>query len=243
MEHINKTTFIYGLADPTTHEVRYIGKSNHPNKRYKDHLADTKNSYKRNWLSSLSKLNLTPELIILEEVLMSEWQEKERHYISLHLGKDAKLVNGTLGGDGVQLFGERNGFYNKTHSDETKLKLSLAGKQRVAEANTFFNKKHTEESVNKMKDRHALRGDQWKEKQRESHLGRKDPSSAYENKSIAQSGEKNGNAKVWTLKSPEGIIIQIRSLKTWCKQNSITVSKIHSSTKRQASNDWIILNQ
>ncbi len=41
------TYSIYGLKDPTTDMIRYIGISSQPNKRMKKHLNDKQNSYKK----------------------------------------------------------------------------------------------------------------------------------------------------------------------------------------------------
>lgn len=37
--HDNLTTFIYMLLDPTTGDVRYVGKANDPKNRYRAHLG------------------------------------------------------------------------------------------------------------------------------------------------------------------------------------------------------------
>jgi hypothetical protein len=75
---------------------------------------------------------------------------------------------------------------------------------------------------------------------RASHLGRKDSSAVFGNKSKAQSGQANGNAKIWKLRSPSGDLIEIKSLKTWCKENNITIAKIHHNTKKNRIDDWTI---
>ena len=46
-------TFIYALIDPRTNEIRYVGKSNMPNIRYKAHIRNRKqnNTHKNNWIN------------------------------------------------------------------------------------------------------------------------------------------------------------------------------------------------
>lgn len=55
--------------------------------------------------------------------------------------------------------GESNPFYGKTHSEESKEKISKAASKRIGDKNPFYGKKHTketlekiEESFNKLKD-------------------------------------------------------------------------------------------
>ena len=82
---MNKTTFIYALMHPITKEIRYIGKANNPKVRLRVHISDGRlfkeNTKKSAWICSLLQKELEPELIIIEEVLDSEWKEKECYYI------------------------------------------------------------------------------------------------------------------------------------------------------------------
>jgi predicted GIY-YIG superfamily endonuclease len=100
---MRKTTFIYALKDPTTNEIRYIGKANDPNERYKNHINKygDKNTHKRNWLNKLREEKLKPILEILEEVSIDNWVEFEKSYIKKYLDAGCKLLNYTDGGDGA----------------------------------------------------------------------------------------------------------------------------------------------
>jgi len=95
--------FIYALVDPRTDAIRYVGKTTNPSWRFRQHLRyDRTDSHKSRWLALLSKLGLTPKWVVLEEVKLSEWQEKERFWIA-NLKKDGcSLTNETPGGDGRQ---------------------------------------------------------------------------------------------------------------------------------------------
>jgi len=79
-----ETTFIYGLKDPITDEIRYIGKSNNPKSRYSRHISNSKNPKTKCycWIKGLIDKNLKPVLVILEEVSISEWGQKEDYWIS-----------------------------------------------------------------------------------------------------------------------------------------------------------------
>lgn len=94
-----KTTFIYGLTDPRTGVVRYVGKANDPQLRLTQHLKEEGRTHKFYWIRHLAKLNLEPGLVILEEVggEKEAWGEAERKWIS----QLPNLTNGTKGGDGV----------------------------------------------------------------------------------------------------------------------------------------------
>lgn len=95
------TTFIYGLIDPTQNTLRYIGKSNKPKYRFNEHLKDTKAAtHKTRWIRAMQKSGVPPQMIILEEVPKSEWQDAEVWWIAYFKGLGAKLTNATMGGDG-----------------------------------------------------------------------------------------------------------------------------------------------
>jgi len=93
------TTYIYGLVDPETGEMRYVGKSNNPKVRYQYHLADKNtNPHKTAWISGLSKRGLKPNLVILEETTREKWEERERYWIKRYRDEGAPLVNILEGG-------------------------------------------------------------------------------------------------------------------------------------------------
>ena len=101
-------TYIYGLKDPRDGELYYIGKSNHPAFRLRQHLEDNTNAGKIGWLRDLQSSNLKPELVILETVKCKQWQAAERRWIALGRDSGWPLVNIRNGGDG--LTGKREPF-------------------------------------------------------------------------------------------------------------------------------------
>ena len=62
--------FIYGLIDPRTGCLRYIGKTANPKVRLADHVCPERRdqSHRACWIRGLTKLNLRPLLEVLEEV-------------------------------------------------------------------------------------------------------------------------------------------------------------------------------
>lgn len=144
--------FIYGLVDPITDEIRYVGKSNKPNRRFKRHIINSKykRTYKDKWLLKLLSNDLKPKLIILEKCTKDNWVEREVYHIS----KYDNLTNLTLGGEGLcgyeftkihkqrisenhyDVSGKNNPMFGRNHSDEVKEKSRLRALGRKANKDT-----------------------------------------------------------------------------------------------------------
>lgn len=141
-------TYIYTLSDENN-KIRYVGKSNNPSLRLKEHLKESKKkkSYKDKWLQSLIG---PPKLLILDEVLEKDWVFWEIYWIEQLRQWGFDLVNGTDGGEGS------NGFKGKKHSEETKLKCTEAVKRRKKNSSlkgeTNGRSKLIEEDVKKIKE-------------------------------------------------------------------------------------------
>ncbi len=111
-------TYIYALTDEFGN-IRYIGKSNNVEIRYKYHLKESKQkrTHKEKWINSMIENNLKPDYFILEECIFSDWIIMEEYWIAQAKSWGFNLTNGTTGGEGS------NGFKGKKHSEETKQKL------------------------------------------------------------------------------------------------------------------------
>lgn len=93
------TIYIYGLRDPLTDEIRYIGKTNNIKARYSHHIAcNDVNKHKINWILSLKELKLKPELVILEKTNEQEWEEREKYWIKHGRDNGWRLTNISDGG-------------------------------------------------------------------------------------------------------------------------------------------------
>jgi predicted GIY-YIG superfamily endonuclease len=163
---INEYTYIYILIDPLNNEVRYVGKSNDPKKRYLAHnnKSKDKNTHKRNWINKLRLKGLYPEMEVIDKVLKSEWHYWEKWWIMYFKFIGANLINQTFGGDGLT-FGNQTSFrkgckptftgadlteeqrdkirkamLGKPVSEETRKKLSKANKGKIG-------KPHTKETI------------------------------------------------------------------------------------------------
>lgn len=144
--------FIYGLFDPESGMIRYIGKSIRPEERLRNHMQDKSKCHRSHWLRSLKSKGMKPGMIFLEQVSGEwPWQESERFWISYGKRNGWPLTNNTDGGDGVPgLPAETRERMRKTwlgrkhrpesllkigaataarrHSDETKARMSAARK-------------------------------------------------------------------------------------------------------------------
>jgi hypothetical protein len=93
---------IYGLREPDTGLIRYIGKTTNPHRRWLNHLCEKSHCHRTCWIRALHRRGLRPEMVIIETVSGEwPWQESERFWIGFALKNDWPLVNMTSGGDGV----------------------------------------------------------------------------------------------------------------------------------------------
>lgn len=95
--------YIYGLLCPIALTIRYVGKSNDPDKRFKHHLwTCARNSHHTaRWISKLKKSGMSPTVVILAALEDSEdWQKAERYYIASAAEFGWKLTNTNPGGEG-----------------------------------------------------------------------------------------------------------------------------------------------
>lgn len=117
---------IYGLFDPRSHELRYIGKSTKGLRRAREHTANWAlqsdgETHKVRWLRSLLVLGLTPEIRVLEAVPDGIGLDKaEQNWISEYL-PSSRLTNLTRGGDGLS---------GHIRSQQTKELDRAAGRKR-----------------------------------------------------------------------------------------------------------------
>jgi len=158
---------IYGLSDPISNQIRYIGKAVDLYTRIRNHYKESRLKYvthKNTWIKSLLNEGLRVNVIILEvlnnEELLNESEIKWIKYYR-EIGND--LTNGTNGGDGGKMSPESllkmsESKRGKTHSEETKLKMSLSKKGHTLsdETKNKIGKKHkgkivSEESKEKMR--------------------------------------------------------------------------------------------
>jgi len=99
-----RRSYLYYLADPRTDEVRYVGWTVDTMRRLKTHQKPKAKdkSYRANWVRSLIRDGVAPRLVV-KVVLQDEAEAKaaEVRAISVLRARGYRLVNGTVGGDGL----------------------------------------------------------------------------------------------------------------------------------------------
>lgn len=99
----NEKFSIYALKDPRNASVRYIGYAKSPSGRFIKHLSEARgcsHTHKANWIRSLLRQGVKPELTVLESGL-SDPAKAERRWIAKFKAAGADLTNATSGGDGL----------------------------------------------------------------------------------------------------------------------------------------------
>jgi hypothetical protein len=115
---MSKRVYIYGLYDPETRELRYIGKANNLAKRLWCHIRDAKGgqrTHKAAWIRKLLRNDLKPIISEIWQTTEEGWQEDERACIAQAIEEGTRLTNLTKGGDGILGY---------SHSEETRRKIS-----------------------------------------------------------------------------------------------------------------------
>lgn len=136
---------IYGLRDPRTQEIRYVGSSKRGLARPRVHAGLARRGepgHKANWIRSLQADGLSYEIVVLERVqTVADLTSAEMRWIAL--GKSAgTLTNLTDGGDGVL-----NPSLESRQSRAEKLRghpVSAETRRRISIGRAGF--KHTEET-------------------------------------------------------------------------------------------------
>jgi hypothetical protein len=139
---------IYGLYDPFTLELRYVGKTKYLlSTRLSQHVCEAKKfnkTHRHKWIRSLLKKDTKPNIKLLKEATKSNWEEIEKKLISDYRSQGFNLVNETDGGESPEgrslskdhiekirqaNIGNKHSLGHK-HSEETKAKMRAAHKGR-----------------------------------------------------------------------------------------------------------------
>ncbi len=97
--------FIYGLEDPETGVMRYVGKAVRPDERLTAHILKSikwspDNEELSEWINGLLFRGKAPRIRILAETNEKDWQEKESECMAEYLNSEPRLFNKRGGGSG-----------------------------------------------------------------------------------------------------------------------------------------------
>lgn len=137
--YLNNTEFssktenvIYGLLEPKTNEIRYIGKAKNLTIRVRKHVQSSKlkeGTHKNNWIKVLLKSGEKFVVIVIDSALTDdELNEKEIKWISYYKTIGCRLTNATNGGDGGKLSPESIEKMKKTKKDNEPTRFWLGKK-------------------------------------------------------------------------------------------------------------------
>jgi hypothetical protein len=91
--------YIYGLADPRDHEIRYVGKTSlELGARLDWHIKEPTNRGMAEWLGTLWLCGIRPEIAVLEVCHVTSWEKSERSWIA-RLRKVGRMLNIEDGGE------------------------------------------------------------------------------------------------------------------------------------------------
>lgn len=168
---------VYGLTDPRTSEVRYIGKSSSGMRRPRAHgrpsSLGSDRTRKANWIRGLRSLGLDYGIRVLEEVAERDLLcSVECFWIAQARGLGWRLTNLTDGGDGMM---------GHSWTPESRAKLSRSVRGR----------KLTEEHIAKVRLANTGRrhSDATKEKLRAANIGRTLSAETRAKMSLARTGK------------------------------------------------------
>ena len=130
-------TYIYALENPINNEIRYVGKTNNPERRLHYHwtVGYKKNNKTGNWLKSLKKKKLKPVMFVIDTT-DKEWEWLERYWISQFKTWGFKLTNHTEGGEGAYGAGQWNNVPVTAFTKEGVLIKSFESQKQCAQ---YFN--------------------------------------------------------------------------------------------------------
>jgi hypothetical protein len=172
-----KKYLIYGLTDPRTGAVRYVGKSCRGLKRARSHryIAQDK-THKGSWIRSLLAMNIKYGIVVLEQATCEQTlNDKERKWIAHGREQGWRLTNLTEGGEGTSGLRHRLDSIEKMRAANLGKKMSDAHRAKLIAFHT--GRKHTPETIKKMSERQRGRighipSEETRAKMSAAHIGK-----------------------------------------------------------------------
>lgn len=113
---------IYEIIDPRDGSVRYIGKANDTQKRFKQHLREIRRrkSPLYAWIGKMRDLGLTPTARVAHVTTAEGWRECEKQAIARARESNTRLLNVADGGDEPHCSTEQRSANAKKLNDRIK---------------------------------------------------------------------------------------------------------------------------
>ena len=237
INNLNKY-YVYHIINPITDRIFYIGKGT--GNRCRQHLTDKKeythNKRLNGYIRNLMENNTQPIIIkIAENIAEDDAYELEEAEIKKYgrkgIDDNGILLNILDSGRPPTFNGENHPWYGKTHSDESKRKMSETKKELYSKGLIKTCKGH-------------IQTDEHKEKNRQAKLGKTRSKEAVEKTRLANLGKvqtdyqkqkaREANSKTWKVITPEGNEEIITNLRQYClKRNLDPGNMMHVSRGRQ----------
>lgn len=102
---MSRPVYIYGLRDPRTDSVVYVGKTINVNRRVQQICKPNSphtGAHLRDWVAELKSLRLQPTSFVIEECSNDNWRDKEQFWIWRYRKLNPSLLNTRDGGEGRQ---------------------------------------------------------------------------------------------------------------------------------------------
>ncbi len=207
--------YVYYLVDPRTDVPFYVGKGTgfrcYAHLREGTHTDRNKRLYGH--IRKMRKQGVEPKVVKIKEGLQEDIAyaletEEIKKYGRITFDEGGILFNIMEGGTGGPvLFGEDNGFYGKTHSEETRQIISKKRKGTKLSAEHRMSISNAQKGIPKSEEQ--------KRKMSEKAKGRTVPVETRDK--IASSF-----AKLWVVTLPCGKEILVKNLNKFCKVNNLS---------------------
>ena len=166
---------IYGLIDPRTQQLRYVGKTQHElRRRLNEHRtisyggSKARNQHCAKWLRALHKAGHSFDYTVLQEIPAGgDWEEAEQFWIAYFKYVGANLTNHTAGGDGLCGIKRPKDIYERGAAKRRGIPMSAESKSRMRAAWTPERRakmgalkrtvRYSEETRKKMSEAHKRR--------------------------------------------------------------------------------------
>jgi hypothetical protein len=243
---MNKPAFIYVLTDPNTGLVRYVGKTDYPEKRYRNHIHNSAlaiKSHRTRWLKSLIEAGKKPLMIVIEQTSQEMWKQRECWWIAYYRGLGASLVNLAEGGTG--------GVRSEWITDEMRRNMSLAqiGKvrdrdaiERMAAKNR--GKPRAPETIAKMSaaNKGKKPSPQCIEAQRKALTGKKHSKELVERRTKHMPGNKFAKRHDYVAIYNNCVAFEVENLTEFCKEHDLNQARMRElaagDPKRKQHKGW-----